>query len=149
MAEDFLGYDRSVKAKEILSADFAKLQFGDEKAKLVQSVSGTYGHQIQAMYEAGSSALYWVNGQPSGSLQISRVIGSKGWFYLFNGTNVACTLLEPITVKLDGDTCNLSTERDTIKLEDSILESISFSYGAGDLKITENVQLRVSKITTP
>ena len=92
-----------------------------------------------------------MNGQPSGSLQISRVIGSKGWFYLFDqgDSSVACSLLEPITIKLDGDFCNLSTENDTIKLEDSIVENIAFSYGAGALSITEEVNIKVSKITVP
>jgi hypothetical protein len=147
MSKDFLSYDRTVKAKEVLSSDFATISFGSEKAKLVQSVRGSYGHKVQPLYEAGSSALYWLNGQPNGQLGMGRVVGSKGWFYYFNNANVACALLEPITIKLDGDFCDLSTENDTIKLEDSILERVTFSYSAGDLMISENAEMRVSKIT--
>jgi len=146
--EDIFNYKRSTQAKEILSADFATISFTDEKAKLVSSVQGGYSHTVQPRYEAGSSALYFVNGQPIGNLTIGRLVGSKGWFNYFRNTNVACALLKPITIRLNGDNlCDLSVENDTIKIEDAILQSISFSFGAGGLDITENAQLLFAKMS--
>jgi hypothetical protein len=149
MAEDFLGYDRTTQSKEILSADFATIAFGDEKAKLVQSVNGSYGHRVEPRFEAGSSTLYWVNGQPSGQVQMGRLVGTKGWFNDFRDSNAACALFQPITVRLDAENnCDYDIEHGTIKMEDVILENINFSYSAGQLDISEQIQLRVSKMST-
>lgn len=147
MSEDIFGYKKDVKSKEILSADFATISFADEKAKLIQSVDGSYSHQVVPKFEAGSSALYWVSGQPMGSLQLSRVVGSKGWFQSFADTNISCAVLKPITVRLDGDNlCQAEVSNKTLKLEDAILETLKFSYSAGSLDITEAVTMKVSKM---
>jgi hypothetical protein len=149
MAEDFLGYDRTTSSKEILSADFATISFGDEKARLVQSVQGQYGHKVEPRFEAGSSTLYWVNGQPQGNVSMGRVVGTKGWFHEFVGADAACALFKPVTVRLDGDNlCDLDIENGSIKMEDVILQNISFSFSAGQLSISENVTMLVSKMTT-
>lgn len=148
--EDIFGYDRSVNSKEILSADFATLSFGDEKAKLVQQVQGSYQHKVEPRFETGSSALYWVNGQPMGQLQMGSVVGSKGWFQKITEKDAACALLEPITVRLNGDNrCDLEISNDTLKLEDALLQSVNFSFSAGDLDISEQATIMVSKIIRP
>jgi hypothetical protein len=148
MANDLFGYKRDTQAKEILSTDYAVLSVGDEKAKLVQSVRASYSHRVEPRYEAGSSSLYWVNGQPTGSVAISRVIGSKGWLSQFIDNNAACAFLSPLSVSLDGEGhCELSTENKTLKMEDSILASVDFSFSAGQLDIQESVNIMVAKMT--
>jgi hypothetical protein len=148
MAKDFLSYERQTKSKEIFSSDFATVSFGDEKARLVQSVQGNYGHRVEPRYEAGSSALYWVNGQPSGTVNINRLVGTKGWFAGLRDANIACALFKPITVKLDGDgNCDLTAEEDTIKMEDVILQNVAFNFSAGGLDVTESLSFQVSKMS--
>jgi len=145
---DLFGYKRDVKAKELLSTDYAVLSIGDERSKLVQSAQIQYNHRVEPRYEAGSSSLYWVNGQPIGQVNISRIIGSRGWLADLLENNAACALLKPITVALDGEGhCELSTENRILKMEDSILEGVTFSFSSGQLDIQESLSIKVSKMT--
>ena len=147
-ANDIFGYKRDIKAKEILSTDYAVLTVGTTRSKLVQRLNASYTHRVEPRYEAGSSSLYWVNGQPNGNINISRVIGSRGWMADFLDNNAACVLLKPISVSLDGEGhCDLKTENKTLKAEDNLLEGVTFTFSAGALDIQEALSIRVAKMT--
>ena len=55
---DIFSYTGDVKEKQIVAARNAALDLGNGRVALVQSMEGSYGHQVQPVYEAGSSSIY-------------------------------------------------------------------------------------------
>ena len=73
MAEsnDIFGYKRQ-KPKGVFSSDLATLNISNTtiQGMLVQNWNFQYSHDVQEIYEIGSSNLYWVKGHPVGQGQL-------------------------------------------------------------------------------
>jgi len=105
MSEDFFGYKRNINAKEILSSDFALIGVkGSDTMGLVQGAQMSYQQRVEPRFEAGSSDLYWVNGQPSGQMRIDRLVGKSGIFHNVSrngcGELQTISMLEMVTIVL-------------------------------------------------
>lgn len=142
--KDFFGYNRQVKEKELLSADFATLDIGNGKMGLVQNVQAAYQHRVEPRFEAGSSTLYWVNGQPSGNMTVGRLVGRSGLFAGVSRGNAACGDLKKLTISLDGDGQCAIRASGGLKFDGAMLQGVSISYGAGALDIQDSLSFVVA-----
>ena len=145
---DIFGYDREVKDKEILSSDNISMDLGEGKIALLQQVTAQYDHQIKPVYEVGSSALYFVNGQPMGSISFANIVGKSGFFNGFGLGGQACGELKTISINAVADSnCDYEIERNsTIKFEGAILKQIEFRVTAGEMFASTNGTFLVAKM---
>lgn len=146
--KDILGYTRDYKEKELLSSDYAVLRLKDgDKTGLVQNCQATYQHNVQQRYESGSSTVLFVRGQPQGSMQVGRLVGTKGWFAGVDTGDAACGELGTITASLDGDgQCQITANQSSLKFDGAILQSLALTFGAGQLEITDSCQFLVASM---
>ena len=84
MPLDFFGYKRNSPGTHIMSSEYAAVLMSNSltsapsnKLGLVQGCQVSYGHAVVPVFEAGSSEMYWITGQPSGAVSISRVVGDN------------------------------------------------------------------------
>jgi hypothetical protein len=148
--EDIFGYDVDVKEKQVVAARNAALDLGDGRIALVQSIQGGYGHQTSTVYEAGSSSVYFVNGNPQGNLNYSTLVGTDGWFAGIVNKSGLCATIRSINVDLMGNAdsnCDVQIKsKANIKFEGALLESIQFSIQASDLQISNSGRFRCAKL---
>lgn len=145
---DIFSYTGDVKEKQIVAARNAALDLGGGRVALVQSMEGSYGHQVQPVYEAGSSSVYFVNGNPQGTFSYSALVGTQGWFAGFP-TAGACASLRTINIDLisDNPACDVQVSmHNNIKFEGAILTQVSFSIQAGSLQISNSGTFTCAKM---
>jgi hypothetical protein len=145
---DIFSYTGDVKEKQIVAARNAALDLGNGRVALVQSLEGNYGHQVQPVYEAGSSSIYFVNGNPQGTFSYSTLVGTQGWFAGFPMSG-ACASLRTINIDLisDNPECDVQvTMHNNVKFEGAILTQVSFSIQAGGLQISNTGQFTCAKM---
>ena len=136
--KDIFSYEVDVKEKQIVAARNAALDLGDGKLALVQSMEGSYGHTVQSIYEAGSSSVYFVHGNPIGNFRYSTLIGTNGWFDGFPMSG-ACASLRTINIDLlsENEDCDVEVKMNTnLKFEGAILTQVSFTITSGQLQIS-------------
>ena len=148
--EDIFGYDVDVKEKQVVAARNAALDLGDGRIALVQSISGDYGHTTNTVYEAGSSSVYFINGNPQGSLNYDTLVGTDGWFAGIVNKSGLCATIRSINVDLMGNVdsnCDVQVKsKANIKFEGALLEQISFSVQASQLQISNSGRFRCAKL---
>lgn len=145
---DFFSYTGDVKSKQVIAARNAAIDLGAGKIALVQSVQGSYGHQVQPVYEAGSSSVYFVNGNPQGQFSYTALVGTQGWFAGLPTTG-ACATLRTINIDLisDNPECDATvTSSSNIKFEGAILTQVSFQIQAGQLQISNSGTFTCAKM---
>ena len=145
---DIFSYTGDVKEKQIVAARNAALDLGNGRVALVQSMEGSYGHQVQPVYEAGSSSIYFVNGNPQGTFSYSTLVGTQGWFAGFPMSG-ACASLRTINIDLisDNPECDVQvTMHNNVKFEGAILTQVSFSIQAGGLNISNTGTFTCAKM---
>lgn len=146
--KDIFSYDVDVKEKQIVAARNAALDLGDGKIALVQSMQGSYGHQTNTVYEAGSSSVYFVHGNPTGTFTYSTLVGTNGWFDGFPMSG-ACASLRTINIDLlsDNEDCDVEVKMNTnLKFEGALLRSVSFSITSGQLQISTTGEFICAKM---
>ncbi len=145
---DIFGYNREVKSGEILSSDNVSLDLGEGKIALLQQCSVNYAHSIKPAFEVGSSALYWINGQPAGAMNFSALAGKKGFFYGWGLGKQACGQLSIFSINaVDNSDCNFEIENNkTIKIEGAILESVTLTVQAGEMTVVQGGSAKISKM---
>lgn len=147
--KDYFGYDRNIKSKELISADFAKLDIGNGRVSLVQNVNASYGHRSEFRFETGSSDAYFVSGQPMGQISVSRLVGRKGFLSEHReNPGLACGELDKLSIYIDGDE-NCSVEdggNDKLKFEGAHIENFNISFGAGALEVSESFGYKVASM---
>ena len=147
---DILGYNRDIKTESLVSGSNVALDMGNGRVALVESVQLSYGHQVQPVYETGSNAMYFVHGQPSGSLAFSTLVGPDGFFSLFtNGKSVACGDLNTINLNIvNSNNCPTFhvTSNKNLKLSGLMLTAINFSFSSMDLKVAYSGQFQVGSV---
>lgn len=152
MSTDIFGYNRQVIEKQIVSADNVSFDLGEGKISLVQSATIDYEHQIQPVFEVGSSSMFFVNGQPSGVMRFATLVGKEGFFHGLNLGNQACGTLNTISANIvdnsDGS-CDIEVNKNnTLKVEGAILKSISLQIqAAGELRIAQGGVFQFAKLS--
>lgn len=148
--QDILNYNVDVKEKQIVAARNAAIDLGEGKIALVQSFQGSYSHQVNPVYESGSSAVYFVNGNPTGTFSYNTLVGANGWFSgIIDGKGGYCGSLRTINIDLlqDNPDCDVKVTMNTnLKFEGAMLRSLGFSVQAGGLSISTSGDFICSKL---
>ena len=147
--EDIFGYDVDVKEKQVVAARNAALDLGDGRIALVQSMQGSYGHTTQPVYEAGSSSVYFVHGNPQGTFTYQTLVGTDGWFAGIVNKTGLCATLRSINVDLTSEDSNCDvqvTSKANVKFEGGLLQTIGFQIQAGSLNISNSGQFVCAKM---
>lgn len=149
--KDIFNYDVDVKERQIVAARNAALDLGDGKISLVQSFQGSYGHTVEPVYEAGSSSVYFINGNPMGQFDFTTLVGTNGWFAnIIDAKGKACAELKTINIDFTNanEDCDVQVTVNTnLKMEGVILKQIGFAVQAGDLRITNTGSFIFGKLT--
>lgn len=143
---DIYGYNQEVKAGEVVASKDVIVQIDSGRTALVQSVQGSYTHQVAPQFEIGSSTMYLVNGQPSGNLTMSTLVGKGGWLDGLLSGKPACGDLSSIQFKISNSDCNLSVGKPILRFESALAQSYSFSIQAGQLTVTQTVNFVCGKL---
>ena len=125
---------------QVASSEYALVTIG-KRTELGQSVNGTYTRQIQTIFEIGSPNVLWLAGHEQGTLNFSRLVGSRGFF---SGWDVdQCGQITPVSINLGGGAC-VAAASGGLSFGGPMIDSVNFSMQAGTLEITEGVNLRVA-----
>lgn len=149
MATDFFGYTRDVNPNgQLATSEWATLSLGS-KMSLVQSASWSYQQTVNPKYEAGSAALYWAVGQPSGTIQFSRAVGKGGFLSNFGTLRNSCGTLVNLSVGLDGTGgCpSASPGGKAIQFTGGVCQNITGSFQSGMLDVTEGATIMVATMS--
>lgn len=142
---DYFGYSRDHKANEIISSDTAAISIGGDQFSIVQNYQASYQHRVEPRYELGSSDLFWVNGRPTGQVQISKLVGEDGLLRRFDGGEAACGDLKNLSIDLDGGSCDQSGGG--LSFAGAKLQQVSAQAQAGGLEISESATFMIAEMT--
>ena len=144
---DIFGYNQEVKAGEIVASKDVIVQIDSGRTALVQSVQGTYQHQVQPQFEIGSSTMYLVNGQPQGNLTLSTLVGKSGWITGLLSGKPACGDMSSLKFTISNSDCNFSVGSPILRFEHALAQSYSFAINSGQLTITQSASFVCGKLT--
>ena len=151
MSTDFFGYSREVKPNgQITSSEFATLYMGG-KMDLVQNVTAQYGQSVNAKFEVGSPTLYWVTGQPQGSVNFGRLVGRGGFLSRFGELKDSCGKIVKLHIGLDGTggcTAAQGAGGSGVNFDGGVPESLQIQFSAGTLEVSEGVAIKVASLMT-
>lgn len=149
-SQDLFGFTREMKPTgTLITSEVAALTFGGSQLTLVQQVQCTYQQRVEPKYEAGTSNVYWVSGQAGGQLTVSRLV-SKAGFSLFSAVKESACKLSSISVSFGsngGSSKCVATAKDKFTLSGVIATSVGFSYGVGQMEVTENATFNVGSMS--
>jgi len=116
---------------------------------LVQSVTWSYQQTVNPKYEAGSAALFWVQGQPSGSINFTRAVGKGGFLDAFSKLGNTCGTLVNLTIGLDGQgaCAEAAVSGKPIQFSGGVVQSIQGSFQSGLLDVTEGATILVATMS--
>lgn len=142
---DFFGYERKVRPNgTIATSELATIKVGGNRISLVQNVNASYQQMVAPKFEAGSATLYWVLGQPQGTIQMQRLVGNGGFLDEFRGIGDNCGELTDVSIGLDGDGCAVVNTGSKVAFRDAVPESVSISFNVGGLQVAESLSLRAA-----
>jgi hypothetical protein len=148
---DFFGYSRTVQPNgQLASSELATLSIGSTgQMALVQQVSAMYGQQVNAKFVIGSPTLYWVTGQPQGTISFGRLVGANGYLADLSALQNTCGQILQLTLGLNGTgACAAQVAASgAINFSGGVPEQVSFSTQAGLLEITEGASIRVASMS--
>lgn len=132
MANDIFGYDKSTTTTNtpLLPPGSIKVTIEGE-IKLAQTVDINYQREISPTYELGSENVYLVAGKSSGTMNISRLIGSAFENYL---PKDPCAVQSITVTKSSNSKCGKGDV--TLKMS-GMLQSVTFGANAGALTVTD------------
>jgi hypothetical protein len=135
--------NRSTKTSgAIASSEYAKITLGGQ-VTLAQSVQGNYTRKVQTIFEIGNPNIYWIGGHEEGTLQVQRLVGDSGFYATIDPG--ACGEITPVSIDVSGGDCAKGAGGLTIS--DAVLEGVSFSMSAGNLEITEGVNIKFASLS--
>ena len=147
MSNSIFNTSRQTKTSgQVASSEYALITIGG-RTELGQQVRGNYTRQIQTIFEIGSPNVMWLAGHEQGTLNFSRLVGSKGFFSGWDDDADACGVINPVAVDFTGGTQCLAKATGGLLFEGAMIESLDFSMQAGTLEITEGINLRVASIS--
>lgn len=145
-----LGYQTNVQNGNLIAARNAAIDLGDGHIALVQSFRGSASHQIDTVYEVGSSAIYLVVGNPSAEFSCSTLVSKDGFFAPFYNMSreAACGTMRTINVNLGSELeCDpVVTSKATAKFTGALLESLGFGLNAGQTSIAQNASFKAGSL---
>lgn len=161
---DIFGYKRQ-KPTEVFSTDQSSLIIagsqGDKGVAgyLVQNWNFTYSHDVQEIYEIGSSNIYWVKGHSTGNGKLGRIIGAKSGmadikFFSDKAYN-ACLGGDDLKITMRPSMCTNEAEYSetgvgtaivTMTLVGCIVTAIGFTVTAQDVKIMEDLTIKFASL---
>ena len=143
---DIFGYNRQTQANQIISSDNAVIDVGSGRLGLVQNFNASYAHQVEPRFEMGSSTLFWVNGKPSGQVQVSKLVGRDGLLSAFRTGGDACGGIRQITISMGGGSCGVSGGGG-INFNGAKLQSVGVQGSAGAFEIAESATFVVAELS--
>lgn len=139
---DVLGFDNQIaNSGEIASSKFAATIIGGA-LKLVQSFNVTYGMQVDTIYSAGDTQVYWQPGRPAGNITCSKLTGN-GFFNDWKSFN--CGRIENLGVQLSGGECGY-TGSGSMSFDGGIVTQLGLTYNAQPTSITENINVQIAHL---
>jgi hypothetical protein len=149
MATDFFGYNREVKANgQIMSTEFAVISLGAGKLALVQSVQAAYTQQAQPKFESGSPVLYWLTGQPSGNIQVAKLVGKGGFLSGFSSLKDSCGKLLGATISSDGTGgCSAGFNGKSLTFAGGVCAQVGISWNVQNLEVQESATIQVASMS--
>jgi hypothetical protein len=151
--QDFLGYQRAVAGQHILSSEYAALLMAGtttstaSRLGLVQGLQCSYSHQVAPVFEAGSSNLYWLTGQPVGGVSVSRVVGDNlvsGLQGLAQPGSSGQLLNQGAIGEVDFKVGATSLNQTVIRFGGCVLTSVGWGTSVGSLTITTSLNMSVA-----
>jgi hypothetical protein len=145
---DFFGYEKTVKSgDQIASSEFALITMG-QRQSLVQSVQAQYGQEVKSVFEIGAPVVYWVRGHSSGSISMSRLVGVNGFFASLGDVAANCGAITPVDIQLSGGGNCYAQASGGLTFDGGVAQGVSMNIGAGQIEITESVQMMVANMKT-
>lgn len=144
MSSSIFNTTRQVRNKaQIASSEYALVSIGG-RTELGQSVTGSYGRQIQTILEIGSPNIMWIGGHEQGTLSFGRVVGSKGFFDGWEGDD--CGEIRPVAISLGTGPC-VAAANGGLRFGGTQIENVGFSMSSGSLEISETISMRVATLS--
>ena len=153
---DFFGYQRElVGQNHLISSDYTSIFIpapnGNGRLGLVQGSQLTYGHRVMPRFEGGSSELYWVTGQPSGALQVGRLVGNNGVLASLrpesNPGSIRKAVLSSVEFKVGrASLSGVTTSQDVIVLRGCVMENVSWNFNVGGLDVAESFNIQAALV---
>jgi hypothetical protein len=146
---DIFGYNSNVKSTgQIASADFASITVGGTKSNgeggaLVQSLNITYQQRLEEIMQVGSPQIHWLPGRPSGNLEISKLVGSGGFFKDWKGK---CGIITPVSVSVSGGECGFSGSG-SLRVDLAVVERVSMQVSSDKQTIASSAAVRIAGLT--
>lgn len=141
---DFFGHNRTIKSSnQLASSEYARISVGS-RVDLAQTVQANYAQQIRPIFEIGAPSIFFVAGHAQGSVNVGRLVGSGGFFSNFNASN--CGRIQPVSISGGGGGVCTGGGGGTISFDGGMIESVSLTITAGQIEMTEGVNIRVASM---
>lgn len=142
---DIWSYDNTLKSANFATADMAVISTGTT-LMLVQSLTASYQRPITEVRALGDTAAYWVPGTPTGSMNVSKLVGDKGFLDGWKGK--ACGKISKINVSLrGGGPCGFKGSG-SLSFREGLIENVSVSINAGPgAVISESATIRCADLS--
>lgn len=149
---DIFGYKRAPKPQNVFSNSGAIMTFGGDTnqngpGNLIQNWNVTYNNNITEIFELGSPNIYWVQGRPTGTASVARIIGLGNVKLLPDNAYDICKggALLRITAK-PGACPGEKLKELKLELSGCIVTSIGFDAAVADTRINESINWRFSTL---
>lgn len=142
---DVFNYASTVNTEgEIASSDYAFINIGSSgRSALVQNLSVNYGQAIEEVTQVGDPQVYWMRGRPQGSVSISSLVGTGGFF---SGWTGECGLIGKMSVKVLGGRCGFKGGGG-LSFTGGVVERYTADLSVGRQTITQGAQIRVASMS--
>lgn len=138
---DIFGYNRT-GASDVFVADRSHLTIvGVDGVDLIQGWQIGYQQSIQPIYEIGSSRIFWAKANPTGSGQISRIVGNT----MLMMTHDICDAGTTVVISNASGACSGGSV--SLSCSGAVCTSIGFSAQAGNPAITESVAFQFASLS--
>lgn len=154
MPLDFFGYTRQRPGAHIMSSEYAAILMSNSQTTapsnrlgLVQGATVAYGHRVMPIFEAGSSELYWLTGQPSGTIGIERVVGDNfvaGLQGLAQPGSSSQLLNQGAIGEVDFKAGVSTINQTVLRFGGCVLSGMTWSTSVGSLSIATQMKIEVA-----
>jgi len=143
MAPDIFGNTKEIKSPgAIITSEFATLTMNGRMA-LVQSVTANYARQLNTMFEAGASTVFYLQGASEGKIDANSAVGTDGFFKNFR--NLGCGEVTNVNIDVNGNNCTKG--QGGLSFNGALAEAFTTTFQAGPTAVTQGITLRVGSMT--
>lgn len=144
MPTDIFGYSRDGSALgQVASSEFAAVNIAGKLA-LVQSVDVSYQQSIDEVKTIGDSNIYWVPGRPSGTVNVTKLVGTGGFFEKWGADS--CGQINSMSVDLNSGKCDINATG-SVTLTGCVVESFQMTMNSQNQTISETAQMKVATVS--